>query len=126
MSNSVLTRRKVLVVDDEAPMRELLKKYFGSRGLEAVFASTGEEAIEIVSKRRIDIVLLDIMMPEGSGLDILRALKNISPALKVIMMSAVNKEEVFRLALQLGAIDYILKPFDLVSLDARIFGKLLS
>ena len=123
---SILLRKKVMVVDDESPIREVLTRYFRRRGFSVMQASSGKEAIEIFTQYRPHIVLLDILMPGLNGLETLKQLKDIYPLFKAIMISAVKDEEVFSKCRELGAIDYIVKPFDLSYLDARIAGKLLG
>lgn len=123
--NSLSLKRKVLVVDDEAPIREVLRRYFSRKGFEVILANSGKEALEFFNQYKPHIVLLDILMPDTNGLEILAELKRILPSVKVIIISAVKNEQVFHKCLELGALDYIVKPFELWNLDARILGKLL-
>jgi len=123
---SMLMNRKVLIVDDEAPVRSVLSRYFRRRGFEVLEAGSGLDAIETISQHQPQIVLLDILMPELNGLETLYKLKKLSPASKVIMITGMRDEDVFRWCMDCGAIDYIVKPFELWNLDARILGKLLS
>ena len=122
---SLLLKRKVLIVDDESSIREVLRRYFTKKGFDVLLASSGKEALEAFSENQPHIVLLDILMPGCDGLETLKELKKMLPSVKVIMISAVKNEEVFHKCLKLGALDYIVKPFELLDLHARVFGKLL-
>ena len=122
---SLLLERKVLIVDDEAPILEVLTRYFKRRGFSVLQAATGALAIQLFKEHRPQIVLLDILMPGQSGLETLRQLKALSADFKAVMISAVHDEAVFSQCRRYGAADYIVKPFDLAYLDALVLGKLL-
>lgn len=111
-------RRRVLVVDDEVDVRDVLIEYLEAKGFEAVGAASGEEALERLPAYRPDIVLLDINMPGLSGLETLRKIKALPQETCVVMASGQGDEEVARRALVLGAADYIRKPLDLAYVEA--------
>ena len=111
--------KKILVVDDKAEIRKLLKTYFAQEGFEVVTAADGQEALFIARQEKPDLVLLDIMMPEMNGYDFLRAF-NRESATPVIILTAKLDESDKVLGLELGADDYVVKPFSLRELVARV------
>ena len=110
---------KILVVDDEISICELLRTYFENEGYEVKTANDGAEGITFFKMYEPDLVLLDIMLPRKDGWQVCREIREISSK-PIIMLSA--KGEVFDkvLGLELGADDYITKPFDMKELSARI------
>ncbi len=117
---------KVLVVDDEPEAVELLVEFLSSKGYEVLTATSGEEALRRVREDRPHLVLLDIRMPKMSGLDVLRRIREIDAEMGVIMVTAVNEEDVGRQALELGAFDYIVKPLDLKYLERSLWYKITT
>jgi DNA-binding NtrC family response regulator len=112
----------ILVVDDNEINRDLLSSQLGRQGHKVTLASNGREALEIIAKENIDLMLLDIMMPEMNGYVVLENLRN-NPVMKtipIIVISALDTIESVVRCIQLGAEDYLLKPFNPVLLDARI------
>ena len=117
---------KVLVVDDEPEAVELLVEFLSSKGYEVLTATSGEEALRRVREDRPHLVLLDVQMPKMSGLDVLRRIREIDAEMGVIMVTAVNEEDVGRQALELGAFDYIVKPLDLKYLERSLWYKITT
>jgi DNA-binding response OmpR family regulator len=117
---------KVLVVDDEPEAVELLVEFLSSKGYEVLTATSGEEALRRVREDRPHLVLLDIRMPKMSGLDVLRRIREIDAEMGIIMVTAVNEEDVGRQALELGAFDYIVKPLDLKYLERSLWYKITT
>ena len=118
-------RTRILVADDEAGMRTMLADYLGGRGYSVVPAKDGQEAVEAVQRDpSIRIVLLDVSMPRMGGLEALGSIMSWPNHPDVIMMTAVTDREIARQTLQAGAFDYILKPFDLDSIDSSIVACL--
>lgn len=115
-------RRQILVVDDIEENRDLLQRRLERRGYTVTVADCGEDAIDIVAKGGIDLVLLDIMMPGMSGPETLERLRSDSDrgSLPVIMVSAKSESEDVVHALEMGANDYISKPIDFPVAFARI------
>lgn len=115
-------QRVVLIVDDVEENCMLLDRVLKSGGYATVIASSGREALSIISKATPDIVLLDWMMPEISGLDTLRAIRELHPKTKlpVIMCTAIDEESSVVTALAEGANDYMTKPISLAILRARM------
>jgi serine/threonine protein kinase/ActR/RegA family two-component response regulator len=116
----------LLVVDDVDDNRDLLSRWLRKRGFEVLTASGGAEALTIIETQKVDLVILDITMPEISGLDVLRELRKVSGAaeLPVIMATARTRSEHVVEALDLGANDYVTKPIDLPILHARVVATL--
>lgn len=100
----------VLIVDDEAHMRILMKKLVDSLGYNLVAeASDGEEALELFSSQKPDVVLLDIKMPIISGDKVLKEIKKVSPETCVIMLTSISDKETMELCMDIGATCYIRK-----------------
>lgn len=113
---------RVLVVDDLEANRAMLARRLTRRGYDTVMAEDGPTALRLVDENEFDIILLDIMMPGMSGLEVLRLIRaNRSPAiLPVIMVTAIHEKDGFAEAIKLGANDYITKPVDLDITLARM------
>jgi DNA-binding response OmpR family regulator len=116
------SQRLLLVVDDMAENRALLSRYFGSRGFRIAQADCGATALGLIKRQRFDAVLLDIVMPEIDGIEVLKRIREIHAQreLPVIMVSAKSASMDISLALDLGANDYITKPIDLADALARV------
>lgn len=114
-----MDNQKILVVDDDPNICELLRVYLNKDGFDTAIASDGEEAIESALRYKPDLILLDIMMPRLDGWQVCREVRKTSEV-PIIMLTA--KGEVFDkiLGLELGADDYISKPFDTKEVLARI------
>lgn len=115
----------VLVVDDERDVRDLLRKFLSRRGYIVDTAENGEQALEAVQENKPDIVLLDIRLPKMDGLSVLRKLREESGDLAIITMSGVADEDTARKSLELGAADFITKPFNLPYLETSLLAKLI-
>jgi len=115
---------KILVVDDEVQVVETLKEFLSAKDYEVHTATNGLEALEIMQKVKPRLVLLDIIMPGMGGIDILKEMKKIDPHVGVIMATAVVDEEIAKRTLQLGAYDYITKPFNLDYLETVMMVKI--
>ncbi|MDR1590056.1 MAG: response regulator transcription factor [Oscillospiraceae bacterium] len=108
----------VLVVDDEPKILEVVSAFMGRCGFEVFSAATGREALEIFERENIALVLLDLMLPDMPGEDVCRAIRRRS-RVPLIMLTAKIEEEDMLEGLELGADDYIRKPFSLRELGAR-------
>lgn len=114
------TGQSILIVDDDSEIRNLLARYLDSQGFRVQTAANRRECESRISAGAPDLVVLDVMLPDGSGLDICRSLRDRQPHLPVIMLTAL-KEDVDRIVgLELGADDYLGKPFNPRELVARI------
>ncbi|MBI3087934.1 MAG: response regulator [Candidatus Omnitrophica bacterium] len=103
---------RMLIVDDEPDICECLKDFFSARGFAVSTVFSGEEALEHVVQRPLDVVLLDIMLPGISGLEVLKRVKSLSPQTKVVMVSGLSQRELRVEAKAYGASAYVPKPFD--------------
>ena len=114
--------RKILVVEDEKEIRDLLAHYLRKEGFSAVLASDGETAILKARKEKPDLVLLDILLPKADGLEVLRTIRSDDTIGRtpVVMLTAKGDETDRVVGLELGADDYILKPFSPREVVARI------
>jgi DNA-binding response OmpR family regulator len=116
----------VLVVDDNEMNRDMLARRLQRQNCEVVTAENGQLALELVGMRSFDLILLDVMMPGMSGYDVLERLKS-DPHLKhipVIMISAVDDIDSVVRCIEMGAEDYLFKPFNPVLLKARVSAVL--
>lgn len=102
----------VLVVDDTEFMVKVLEDIFASAGFEVLTAASGEQALALYELRVPDLVTLDVVMPGMDGIATLKRLREIDPAVKVVMVSAVGLEAKVLEAFRLGARNYVLKPFE--------------
>ena len=109
----------VLIVDDEKPIRDFVRKNLEVRGFRVVAAIHGIEALEIFNSENIDLVILDIMMPHMDGLETTRRIRQIS-TVPIIILSALGEEADKTRAFDLGADDYLTKPFGVGELLARV------
>jgi len=113
-------QKKVLIIEDEASILRGLKDNLGGEGYSVLTASNGKEGLDKALKEDVDLVLLDIMLPEMSGFDVCQEIKLRKIALPIIMLTAKSKEADKILGLALGADDYVTKPFSSSELLARI------
>lgn len=115
-------RRRILVVEDEAPVRELVARHLREKGYEVAEASDAEQVLLQMSRDRVpfDLVLSDIHLPGLSGVELLRLLLTHSPLRPVIMITGDADEGLARRSLGYGAAGYLLKPFQLLELDAAV------
>lgn len=111
--------KKILVVDDEEKITEVLKSYLEKEGHEAVCAHDGKNALAQYQEYRPDLVILDLMLPDISGEDICRHIRSSSNT-PVIMLTAKVEEESILNGLNMGADDYVIKPFSPKQLIARV------
>lgn len=113
------TEPLVLAVDDEAGILRLMKLELTAQGFRVMTASNGEEGLRIVEERRPDVVLLDVVMPEITGLEVMRRIRERTNT-PIILVTAKDKDADKVRGLELGADDYIVKPFSMEELGARI------
>jgi len=116
-----MKKNKILIVDDEIHILELLRYNLESSGFEVEQAETGEEAIEIIESKSIDGMILDLMLPGMDGIEVLRRIRQSEFSnLPVIMLTAKNEEIDAVIGLEMGADDYIGKPFRTRELISRV------
>ena len=115
--------KTILVADDKANIRNLVREYLEAEGFRVVIASNGREALFAARQEKPDLILLDIMMPEMTGYDFIRAYRK-ERETPIILLTARLEETDKVLGLELGADDYVTKPFGMKELVARIHAVL--
>lgn len=118
-----MSNKKILLIEDEEKIRILVKKYLEQESFEVLMAESGCQAREILKNNNPDLILLDLMLPEMNGLDLCREIRKTS-RVPVIMLTAKTQETDKILGLEMGADDYITKPFSLAELTARVRAAL--
>ncbi len=111
---------KILIAEDDKPIREGLCDLLSSEGYEVLSADNGAKALELYNSRVLDLAILDIMMPKMSGYDVCREIRKKDSSLPVIFLTAKEEEIDKVVGLEIGADDYIVKPFGVRELLARI------
>jgi DNA-binding NtrC family response regulator len=106
-----MTEKKILLVEDDNIMRVTLEDVLQSEGYDVESVGDGKGAIEIIENNKFDIVLTDIILPKINGIDVLKAIKKVSPDTTVVMMTAYGSIKDAVESMKLGAYDYITKPF---------------
>lgn len=117
-----MTEKKVLIVDDEEHIRELIKFNLKKEGYDTEVAVSGVEALNLIKEIKFDLILLDLMLPEIDGLEVCRRIREDEETsdLPVMMITAKGEEFDKVLGLEIGADDYITKPFSIRELMARV------
>lgn len=111
---------QVLVVDDEEPIRNALKKFLTQQQFEVYAAGTGDDALQQLRRHRVALMLCDIRMPGTSGVDLVPQALEIEPELAILMLTAVNDATSAALCMQRGAMDYLTKPIELADLGRAV------
>ncbi|PLY07737.1 MAG: DNA-binding response regulator [Desulfuromonas sp.] len=119
-----MKRKTLLIAEDDKNLREGLIDTLEAEGYRVVAAGNGAEALEMFAEHRPDLVLLDVMMPEVNGYDVCRKLRQENRLVPILMLTAKGEEIDKVLGLELGADDYITKPFGVHELRARIAAAL--
>ena len=114
---------KILVVDDEPPIRKLLRTGLSTQGYEVLDAPNGKAALELLA-RKPDLVILDLGLPDIDGLELLRRIRHLQSSLPIVVLSSRGDEAGKVAALDLGADDYVTKPFGMDELLARMRAAL--
>src|SRR3989449_5669322 len=115
---------RILVVDDERSMRELLAIVLRREGYEVLLAENGRSAVEALEREPVDLLISDIKMPDMSGVDVLRAAKRVDQDILGIMITAFASTDTAVEAMRLGACDYLSKPFDIDLLKMKVREKI--
>jgi DNA-binding response OmpR family regulator len=117
------TGGRILVVDDEPSLRHLLKAYLTKDGFEVVEAGTGQQALSLLRSGDVDLALIDIMLPELDGFEVVRRIRAHS-SVPIILVTARGEETMRVTGLELGADDYVVKPFSAPEVVARVRAHL--
>lgn len=118
-------KQHILVVDDEAPIRDLLSAYFTKHGYQVSTAETAADALRIVDEQPVQIVVLDVLLPDTDGLETLAQIRQSHPKLPVIIMTGIGfDEELLQEALQKGASGYVSKTLPLDQLLMEVHRTL--
>ena len=109
--------KSILIIDDEAGMRDVISRLFADSGYETATAPDGAAGLAAAKQGEFDLVILDMSLPKMSGLDVLNGIKEHKPDLPVIMVTAYGSTQTAIEAMRLGAYDFITKPFELDELQ---------
>lgn len=117
-----MTKRKILIVDDDPQIRKILERMLTDPVYDVRMVSNGDSALREIQADPPDLVILDIMMPGMSGIEVCREIRKIRPQenIQVLMLSAKDSQSDRRRALEYGADDYVTKPFHIASLARKI------
>jgi two-component system KDP operon response regulator KdpE len=115
---------KVLVVDDEPPIRRFLRTSLGAQNYQVTDAETGQEALDLIKREKFDLVVLDLGLPGMDGFDVIVKLREAGSDVPIVVLSSRSDEAGKVKALDLGADDYVTKPFGVEELLARIRAAL--
>jgi two-component system alkaline phosphatase synthesis response regulator PhoP len=123
-----MAKGKILVVDDEVNITQILEFSIGAEGYEVVTAANGEEAIDKARREQPDLIILDVMMPKIDGYEACRILKAnpLTKSIPVVLLTAKGRDIDKRLGYEVGATDYIIKPFSPNKLIDRIHQLLVG
>ena len=106
------TTQRMLIVEDEQDIADCLGQFFASRGFAVASAFSGEEALTLLKDHVADVILLDILLPGLSGIEVLRRVRELHPKARVIIVTALDQEDLRQQAHRYGAVGYVTKPFD--------------
>lgn len=126
MTVSASRRRTILVVDDEPEMQALFERILSADDADLLGARTGAEALAIARRTRLDLVILDVKLPDVSGTEVLRRLRKRDEGLPVIMITSYGSPDTVRTSMRLGAFDYVTKPFDVREIRRIVRDALTS
>lgn len=111
--------KKLLIVEDDIHISEMVGDYLTGEGFEIIPVYSGRQAVEILERERFDLALIDLMLPEYSGFDIIKHIRK-SSTIPIIIITAKDNDADKAMGLNLGADDYVTKPFSIIELSARI------
>lgn len=113
-------RKVIAIIDDESKIRDTIRSYLQNEGFDTIEGADGISAVQLVKNQSVDLILLDVMMPNMDGIQALREIRSIHRKMPIIMLTAKSEEIDKLLGLEMGADDYITKPFSMRELVARI------
>ena len=120
MSNA----KPILIVDDDPEIIRVLEIFLEKIGCESDTALTAEDALAKARSGQYEAILLDIMLPDGDGVDVLKQLHKVSPEIPVIMITGVKDIQIATECMRSGAVDYITKPFDMEYLKTTVLSNI--
>lgn len=115
-----IMRKKIAIIDDDKKIRDLIKQYLNDQGFECFAGEHGKDLDQVIQKKAIDLIILDLMLPNESGLDICKRIRVNKVNIPIIMLTAKGDEVDRIIGLEMGADDYLPKPFNPRELLARI------
>jgi DNA-binding response OmpR family regulator len=115
-----MTTGRLLIVEDDLALLRGLKDHFAAKGFDVTTATDGDTALELALEQPFDLILLDIMLPKRNGYETCRALRKRGLEIPIVILTAKGREEDVVLGLNLGADDYVVKPFRAAELVARV------
>ena len=118
--------RTILLVEDEPPVRRLLKRILSSESAKILTAGSGAQALQIAVRTAVDLVILDVKLPDMSGTEVLRQLRDIDANVAVIMVTGHGSAGTVRAAMEMGAFDYLTKPFSTEEMSRVVREALAS
>jgi DNA-binding response OmpR family regulator len=126
MQSGETSKPKILVADDEAPMRELLEQVLAAEGYTVIVAADGKHALQQTLTHKPDLILLDVRMPKLHGITLCKALRVYKETKNtpIIMLTAFNTREYLEQSIAAGADDFLAKPFELAELKIRVRSML--
>jgi len=119
-------KAKILVIDDELHICNLLEEFLTREGYDVTTSTSAREGIEKIKVERPQIILLDIRMPDMSGIEAIKKIREVDKNVGIIMATAVMDEKIAQEAIKLGAEEYIVKPFDLDYLKKSLLAKIAT
>ena len=123
MSNELMGNKSILVIDDDQRVLSLLKAFLEPEGFDVITAADGVYGMQLLRETKVDLVLLDILMPGPDGYQVLQSIREHS-GVPIIMITGIREKDSVIRSLDLGADDYVTKPFKKKELIARIRSKL--
>ena len=115
-----MIRNKILIVDDEPNVCNFLSEFLDYKGFESTITLSGKEALKQLKSEDFDLVLLDIIMPEMNGFEVLERINQMDNKVPVIILTGVRDQNVANDSIEMGAVDFISKPIDLDRLEQSI------
>ena len=119
-------KKTILIIDDDPNIVELLTLFLKENGSDVYSGSTAESGLALARKYRVDLILLDIMLPDSNGVEALKSLQKIAPHTPAIMITGGSNLETAKRCLKEGAVDYITKPFDFEYLHTTVIANMLG
>jgi len=123
MLSEVMSEKQILIVEDNADLASLIQLHLGDINCAADIAHDGEQALELFASKQYDLILLDIMLPVMDGISLCRKFREVGPYIPIIMLTSKSSEIDRVVGLEVGADDYMTKPFSIPELLARIKAR---